>query len=98
MAVISNRQHPFQDTLDALNLSEFFQIATIALLWAMAGGAFAEEFDSRDVMGGGPNFFRSGANPVPRTTVMYNGNYAPGTIVVNTASAPLATILSTVAR
>ncbi|MGY3033611.1 lipoprotein-anchoring transpeptidase ErfK/SrfK [Bradyrhizobium sp. USDA 4354] len=72
-------------------------IAAIALLSAMlsalAGGAFAEEFDSRDIMGGGPNFFRSGANPVPRTTVMYNGNYAPGTIVVNTGERRLYLVL-----
>ncbi|MGY3407012.1 hypothetical protein ACVWZV_003125 [Bradyrhizobium sp. GM5.1] len=46
-------------------------IAAIALLSATAGGAFAEEFDSRDIMGGGPNFFRGGSSPVPRTTVMY---------------------------
>ncbi|MEW6148589.1 MAG: L,D-transpeptidase, partial [Pseudomonadota bacterium] len=40
-------------------------IAAIALLSATAAGALAEEFDTRDIMGGGPNFFRSGANPVP---------------------------------
>ncbi|MBB4261539.1 MULTISPECIES: L,D-transpeptidase [unclassified Bradyrhizobium] len=68
-------------------------IAAIALLSAMAGGAFAEEFDSRDIMGGGPNFFRSGANPIPRATVMYNGNYAPGTIVVNTSERRLYLVL-----
>src|SRR5262245_787522 len=60
-------------------------IAAIALLSATAGGAFAEMFDTRDIMGGGPNFFRGGSSPIPRTTVMYNGNYAPGTIVVNTS-------------
>jgi len=68
-------------------------IAAIALLSATAGGAVAEEFDSRDIMGGGPNFFRSGANPVPRTTVMYNGNYAPGTVVVNTSERRLYLVL-----
>ena len=68
-------------------------IAAIALLSATAGGAFAEEFDSRDIMGGGPNFFRGGSSPVPRTTVMYNGNYAPGTIVVNTSERRLYLVL-----
>ena len=68
-------------------------IAAIALLSATAGGALAEEFDTRDIMGGGPNFFRSGANPIPRTTVMYNGNYAPGTIVVNTSERRLYLVL-----
>jgi lipoprotein-anchoring transpeptidase ErfK/SrfK len=68
-------------------------IAAIALLTATAGGALAEEFDSRDIMGGGPNFFRGGSSPIPRTTVNYSGNYAPGTIVVNTAERRLYLVL-----
>ncbi len=57
----------------------------------VAGQARAE--DSRDIMGGGPNFFSQGANPIPRQTVMFNGNYAPGTIVVNTAERRLYLVL-----
>ncbi|MGY8633524.1 L,D-transpeptidase [Bradyrhizobium sp. 14AA] len=68
-------------------------IAAIALLTATAGGAFAEEFDSRDIMGGGPNFFRGGSSPIPRTTVNYSGAYAPGTIVVNTSERRLYLVL-----
>ena len=68
-------------------------IAAIALLTATAGGAVAEEFDSRDIMGGGPNFFRGGSSPIPRTTVNYSGNYAPGTIVVNTSERRLYLVL-----
>ena len=68
-------------------------IAAIALLTATAGGALAEEFDSRDIMGGGPNFFRGGSSPIPRTTVNYPGNYAPGTIVVNTSERRLYLVL-----
>ena len=68
-------------------------IAAIALLTATAGGALAEEFDSRDIMGGGPNFFRGGSSPIPRTTVNYSGNYAPGTIVVNTSERRLYLVL-----
>ena len=50
---------------------------------AQAQGLFD---DSRDIMGGGPNFFsRGGASSIPRTTVSYPNNYAPGTVVVNTA-------------
>jgi lipoprotein-anchoring transpeptidase ErfK/SrfK len=50
----------------------------------MQGFGFFE--DSRDIMGGGPNFYsRGGVSPIPRTTVMYPTNYAPGTIVINTA-------------
>lgn len=68
-------------------------IAAIALLSTTVGAAFAEEFDSRDIMGGGPNFFRGGSSPIPRTTVNYNGAYAPGTIVVNTSERRLYLVL-----
>ena len=68
-------------------------IAAIALLSATVGGAFAEEFDTRDIMGGGPNFFRGGSSPIPRTTVTYTGIYAPGTIVVNTTERRLYLVL-----
>ncbi|MBR0818691.1 L,D-transpeptidase [Bradyrhizobium liaoningense] len=68
-------------------------IAAIALLSATTGGALAQEFDSRDIMGFGPNFFRGGSSPIPRTTVNYTGNYAPGTIVVNTTERRLYLVL-----
>ena len=60
--------------------------AVLALL-AGAGHAQAQGFfgDSRDIMNSGPNYFEGGASPIPRTTVYYPTNYAPGTIVVNTA-------------
>ena len=50
-------------------------------------------FDSRDIMGGGPNFFGGGASPIPRTTVMYPTNYSPGTIVISTAERRLYLVL-----
>jgi lipoprotein-anchoring transpeptidase ErfK/SrfK len=62
-------------------------VAATAFL-AGAGQVQAQSFfeDSRDIMGGGPNFFsRGGASPISRTTVSYPANYAPGTIVINTA-------------
>jgi lipoprotein-anchoring transpeptidase ErfK/SrfK len=68
-------------------------LAAIALLTATAAGAVAEEYDSRDIMGGGPNFFRGGSSPIPRTTVTFAGNYAPGTIVVNTGERRLYLVL-----
>jgi lipoprotein-anchoring transpeptidase ErfK/SrfK len=61
--------------------------ATLAFL-AGAAQAQAQGFfdDSRDIMGGGPNFYsRGGASPIPRETVSFPANYAPGTIVINTA-------------
>jgi lipoprotein-anchoring transpeptidase ErfK/SrfK len=67
----------------------FVVLAAAMALLAGAGHAQAQGFlfdDSRDIMGGGPNFFsRGGASPIPRTSVSYPTNYAPGTIVINTA-------------
>jgi lipoprotein-anchoring transpeptidase ErfK/SrfK len=63
------------------------------LLMAATSQAQAQFFDSRDVMGGGPNFFGGGASPIPRQTVMYPSNYAPGTIVINTAERRLYLVL-----
>ncbi|KWV52982.1 hypothetical protein AS156_09860 [Bradyrhizobium macuxiense] len=71
----------------------------IALIFAaltmLAGAsqALAESSDTRDFMGFGPSFFGSGASPIPRTTVYYPTNYAPGTIVVNTAERRLYLVL-----
>ncbi len=67
-------------------------IAAVAFL-ASAGMARAEFFDTRDVFGGGPNFYQSGVSPIPRQTVMYPTNYAPGTIIVNTAERRLYLVL-----
>jgi lipoprotein-anchoring transpeptidase ErfK/SrfK len=72
-------------------------VAAVAML-AAAGTAHAQEFDSRDIMGGGPNFrsggyggygggyggYGGGASPIRRTTVNFASNYAPGTIVIST--------------
>jgi lipoprotein-anchoring transpeptidase ErfK/SrfK len=55
--------------------------------------AQAQEFDSRDLMGGGPHFFSSGSSPVPRATVGFAGNYAPGTILISTAERRLYLVL-----
>jgi lipoprotein-anchoring transpeptidase ErfK/SrfK len=65
----------------------FAVFAAALVLLAGTGHAQAQGFfdDSRDIMGGGPNYFGGGASPIPRTTVSSPGNYAPGTIIVNTA-------------
>jgi lipoprotein-anchoring transpeptidase ErfK/SrfK len=60
-------------------------LAAAAALLAGMGHAQAQDYDSRDVMGGGPSFFGGGASPIPRSTVGFPANYAPGTIVINTA-------------
>ena len=78
-----------------------FLFAAVTVL-AGAGQAQAQGFpnffdDSRDIMGGGPGFFRpgmpSGSSPIPRTTVSFNGGYAPGTIYINTAERRLYLVL-----
>src|SRR5258705_13845607 len=60
-----------------------FLVATAALV-AGSSGALAQ-VDTRDIMGGGPNFRGGGSSPIPRSTVSYASNYSPGTIVINTA-------------
>jgi lipoprotein-anchoring transpeptidase ErfK/SrfK len=73
----------------------FVVLVAAAALFAGGGHARAQGFfDSRDIMGGGPNFFGTGASPIPRETVMYPSNYAPGTVVVNTAERRLYLVLS----
>jgi lipoprotein-anchoring transpeptidase ErfK/SrfK len=67
-------------------------LAVVALL-ATATVASAQSYYEDWATGGAPmnkrglfNFGRSGGSgPIPRTTVAFAGNYAPGTIVVNTA-------------
>jgi lipoprotein-anchoring transpeptidase ErfK/SrfK len=68
--------------------------AFVALLGSTAASR-AQGVDMRDLMGGGPSFYRYGnqgggyyggsGGPIARQTVSYPANYAPGTIVVNTA-------------
>jgi len=70
----------------------FVVLAAAAALFVGPGKAQAQNFlDSREI-GGMPNFFGGfggggigGVSPIPRTTVVYPANYAPGTIVINTS-------------
>jgi lipoprotein-anchoring transpeptidase ErfK/SrfK len=74
----------------------FASLVAAAALLAGAGSASAQGFvDMRDIMGGGPNFRSGGggSSPISRSTVSYAGNYAPGTIVVNTAERRLYLVL-----
>src|ERR1700749_1832881 len=70
-------------------------VAFVALVSGTAVSR-AQGVDMRDLMGGGPSFYRygngyqgggygGGGGPIPRQTVNYPANYAPGNIVVNTA-------------
>lgn len=59
-------------------------LTACALLMAATGNAGAESFDFSDMLGGSGGMF-GGSSPIRRTTVNFAGNYAPGTIIVNTA-------------
>jgi lipoprotein-anchoring transpeptidase ErfK/SrfK len=63
------------------------------MMLAGAGHAQAQLFDMRDIMGGGPNFSLGGSSPIPRQTVSFAGNFAPGTIFINTAERRLYLVL-----
>ena len=66
-----------------------YGVAALMVLGGV-GQAQAQEMDSRNLFSGGPNFFSGGgSSPIPRTTVSYIGNDAPGTIVINTAERKL---------
>jgi lipoprotein-anchoring transpeptidase ErfK/SrfK len=67
-------------------------LAAMTIL-AGAGHAQAQSYDSRDIMGGGPNFRLGGASPILRQTVSFTGNYAPGTIFIDTAERRLYLVL-----
>ena len=71
----------------------FASLIVAGTLLAGAGHARAESFDLRDVMGGGPNFSGGGSSPIRRQTVNFSGQYAPGTIYINTAERRLYLVL-----
>src|SRR5262245_35155426 len=67
-------------------------IAAVAALAIGAGGASAAGmFDCPGTSSSG--YLGGGASPIPRSTVMYPTNYAPGTIVVNTGERRLYLVL-----
>jgi lipoprotein-anchoring transpeptidase ErfK/SrfK len=70
-------------------------IATLTVL-AGIGQAQAQEMDMREIIGGGPGFFggRSGGSSIRRQTVNFAGNYAPGTIYINTGERRLYLVLA----
>jgi lipoprotein-anchoring transpeptidase ErfK/SrfK len=75
-------------------MTRAYALLVAVVLVAGGGQARAQAVDTRDIMGGGPNFFGgSGANPIPRQTVNFDGNYAPGTIFINTAERRLYLVL-----
>ncbi len=75
-------------------MTRAYALLVAAVLIAGCGQSQAQEMDMRDIMGGGPNFFGGGgASPIPRQTVNFDSNYAPGTIIINTAERRLYLVL-----
>jgi lipoprotein-anchoring transpeptidase ErfK/SrfK len=73
----------------------FALLFAAVMVLAGAGHARAQGFfDMRDVMGGGANFRGGGSSPIPRQTVNFSGQYAPGTIYINTAERRLYLVLA----
>jgi lipoprotein-anchoring transpeptidase ErfK/SrfK len=63
---------------------------------AAASPAQAQGFDMRDIMGGGPGFgggYSRGGSSIPRSSVMLQTNYAPGTILIDTSARRLYLVL-----
>ena len=62
---------------------------------ARAQGLFQGLFgaDTRDIMGGGPNFSTGASSPIPRQTVRFESQYTPGTIFIDTAERRLYLVL-----
>jgi len=74
-------------------IGRFVLLLVAVAVTAGVAPAQAQFFDSRDIMGGGPNFRGNGASPIPRETVSFSGPYAPGSIFINTAERRLYLIL-----
>ncbi|MGY4501055.1 lipoprotein-anchoring transpeptidase ErfK/SrfK [Bradyrhizobium sp. GM24.11] len=78
-------------------MTRFFAAQMTAIALLLAGAADASAAGMMDFTGtsstSSTGYLGGGASPIPRTTVMYNGNYAPGTIVVNTAERRLYLVL-----
>ena len=60
-------------------------LTAFAVILAIPAAANAQEERASDLMLGLKNIFTpSGSGPVPRATVRFEGNYAPGTIFIDT--------------
>ena len=73
----------------------FALLFAAVIVLAGAGHARAQGlFDMRDIMGGSDNFRGGGSSPISRQTVSFSGQYAPGTILINTAERRLYLVLA----
>jgi len=73
-------------------MTRAFACLMVAAFAVCATAASAEDFDTRDTMDFNFNF-KPGVSPIPRQTVNFQSQYAPGTIIVNTAERRLYLVL-----
>jgi lipoprotein-anchoring transpeptidase ErfK/SrfK len=76
----------------------FASLFAVLMVVAGASHAQAQEYNFFDIFGGGSPNYRGGSggggsSPIQRTTVNFTGNYAPGTIYINTAERRLYLVL-----
>ncbi len=62
-----------------------FALLFVALTLLAGAGPARAQSDTPYLMEGGPNFSVGGRSSIPRQTVNFSGQYAPGTIYINTA-------------
>jgi lipoprotein-anchoring transpeptidase ErfK/SrfK len=77
----------------------FASLFAVLMVVAGASHAQAQEYNFFDIFGGGSPNYRGGSggggsSPIQRTTVNFTGNYAPGTIYINTAERRLYLVLA----
>ena len=77
----------------------FASLFAVLMVVAGAGHAQAQEYNFFDIFGGGSPNYRGGSggggsSPIQRSTVNFTGNYAPGTIYINTAERRLYLVLA----
>ncbi len=67
-------------------MTRIFAVLIVSATLLASHHAQAQGVDMGALMGGGPSYFGGGGSgPIARQTVYFATNYAPGTIVINTA-------------
>jgi lipoprotein-anchoring transpeptidase ErfK/SrfK len=67
-------------------MTRIFAVLIVSATLLASHHAQAQGVDMGALMGGGPSYFGGGGSgPIQRQTVYFAANYAPGTIVINTA-------------
>jgi lipoprotein-anchoring transpeptidase ErfK/SrfK len=85
---------PDEDNMQRIAKLLVIGSAFLSVLLAGTGVASADDTEMRNFFGlPSGSIFGGGSGPIPRTTVNFPENYAPGTIIVNTAERRLYLVL-----